>query len=100
MSRARLRRLERAITVSAASHVITGFGHLPDLPLPDADSANPTYQPGPAQGPTYSIKPVAQAIAEEFGAPYNAARMQHDPVFSGRRMAEVKVDQLHCVLPV
>jgi hypothetical protein len=61
MSRARLRRLERALACSANQQIIEVYGHLPDLPLPDHDTANPAYQPGPAQGPTYSIKPSTQA---------------------------------------
>jgi hypothetical protein len=60
MSRVRLRRLERA-TRSAARQIITVFNALPDLPLPDDDTANPAYAPGPSQGPTYVIKPAAQA---------------------------------------
>jgi hypothetical protein len=52
-------------------------GHLPDLPLPDDDSATgffenpvPAPQPGPNEGPTYSIKPAPQAAPEEFGAAF------------------------------
>jgi hypothetical protein len=60
MSRARLRRLERA-TTRTENNTLTDFGTLPDLPLPDDDTANPTYQPVPKEGPTYTIKPNTQA---------------------------------------
>jgi hypothetical protein len=70
MSRARLRRLERAVNASAASQVIQVYGHLPDLPLSDDDPAHPDTPllKGAHPGATASNPPAAQAIAGELGA--------------------------------
>jgi hypothetical protein len=73
MSRARLRRLERALNASAASQVIEVYGHLPDLPLPDNDTANPAHQPGPVT----RASPLERPAAQEFGASYGH-RQQKD----------------------
>jgi hypothetical protein len=46
------------------------YGKLPDLPVEDNDPSlvKSALNQGPAAGATYSIKPAAQATAEEFGA--------------------------------
>jgi hypothetical protein len=64
--RTKLRRLERALNASAAQAIMV-FGHLPDLPLPDDDAANPAYQPSP-EGPCKGASPLAQPAAQGFGA--------------------------------